>query len=156
MNVRNKARAAGPAGKASGFVAKGQPTKRNAGKTSPQGNGPVSEAVGSGPGPIPDKTPDSEYDPASGKKAGSIADLRRASKLVNERGGIKAAQKGMSRGMSKNNFGKQAKAGMGPMDKKSMKKPRGMAKQSSPEAYDPKDAKMVNNGQTKIGMKKGA
>lgn len=116
----------------------------------------VSKPAGMGNVGSASKTADSSFDPMSGKKAGSIADLRRASKLVNERGGIKAAQKGMSRGMSKNNFGKQAKAGMGPMDKKSMKKPRGMAKQSSPEAYDPKDAKMVNNGQTKIGMKKGA
>lgn len=155
MKVHNKARAAGAPGKASGFVAKGQPTKRNAGKSSPEGNSKVTDAVGSGAGAgSANATANSEYDPASGKKARSIADLRSALKKVNERASGGAGQVGNV--PQKNNFGKQKKAGMGKMDKMSMKKPRGMAKQSTPEAKDPKDSKMVMNGQTKVGMKKGA
>lgn len=159
--MHNKAKSASagadrPAVKDS-FGKKGQPKKHNmAPPSKDKERQPVSEDAGEKT-PTAEKVAASEYDPASGKRAKSIADLRSAQKKINEAADADGDPTGSEGGQDgKHSSSKNAtgymKAGMGKMDKQSKKKPTGLAKQTDPEMDDPMDEDMEDNDQTEEGM----
>jgi hypothetical protein len=163
--VRNKARAAGkgadkPATNDS-FGKKGQPPVHDKAPSSKdKGRTAVSDDADKTSGYTDEGTGKSEYDPADGKRAKSVADLRNASKLITERSdagpysptGSEGGEQGKTNS-SKNSTG-WMKGGEGPLDKKSMKKPRAAADQmsGSDEMEDPIDEDEEDSDQTEEGM----
>lgn len=122
---------------------------------------PVSEDAGSAAGYADEATASkSEYDPASGKRAKTVADLRNASKLLSERSdageasptGKEGGQDAKHTSSSKNASGFMQGAGMSKMDKMSKAKPTGEADQMGDEMVDPMDEDEEDSEQTKIGM----
>lgn len=104
-------------------------------------------------------TVQSEYDPASGKRAKTVADLRSAAKKINERSmageasptGSEGGQDG-KHSSSKNDSGFMKGKTEGELDKKSMKKPRALANMDEDEMEDPMDENEEDSEQTKYGM----
>lgn len=123
---------------------------------------PVSEDATSGEYDSGETASKSEYDPASGKRAKSVADLRSAVKKINERSdagessptGKQGGQDAKHTSSSKNESGFMKGAGMSDMDKKSKKAPIGEADQEAgaDEMEDPMDEDEEDNGQTEMGM----
>jgi hypothetical protein len=166
--VRNMAKKAGPgADKApakDSFGKKGDGHRSGAAHNMAPGSKdktatPVTEDAGSAEGYADEATAKkSEYDPASGKRAKSVADLRNAAKLLTERSdageaspvGKEGGQEGVH-GTTKTATGFM-KAGKSAMDKKAMKKPRGLASQDADEMTDPMDTDEVESDQSEEGM----
>lgn len=144
------------------FGKKGEKDMRNMAKPSKDKRAtPVSDDAGSAEGYQDEGTASkSEYDPASGKRAKSVADLRNAQKLITERSSAGEASPTGSEGGQQDKHGSSKnatgmmKGGMGEMDKKSMKKPRGLADQmaGADEMEDPSDQDEEDSEQTKEGM----
>lgn len=170
--LRNKARAAGPG--ADGAPAKDSFGRKGDGRRSgaahneapgskDKASEPVSEDAEANTGTYnASPVAKSEYDPASGRRAGSVADLRNAQKLINERSeageasptGKEGGQDAKHLSSSKNESGFMKGAGMGEMDKMSKKAPRAQADQMADdsEMEDPMDEEEEDSGQAEEGM----
>ena len=99
----------------------------------------------------------SHYDPASGKRARSIADLREAAKRINERSlageySPTAKQGSQEGGEETGKASGWMKAGLGKLDSKSKKAPRSLASQETDEGEDPMDAEQDGSDETEEGM----
>jgi hypothetical protein len=123
---------------------------------------PVSDDADGHPGhDDASKVAESTYDPASGKRAKSVADLRSAQKKLNERAehddgasptGSEGGQDAKHTSSSKNASG-YMKAGEGEFEKKSGKKPRSLADvDGTDDMEDPMDEDEEDSGQYKDGM----
>jgi hypothetical protein len=144
-----------------GFGKKGmKPMKNEAPESMDKEMTPVSSDEMSGKsfsdGPT---TKASEYDPASGKKAKSVADLRAAAKKINERSSAgEASPTGSQGGQDAENDSDEnetgyMKAGDGPLDKKSKRAPRGLADvDGDDDMEDGLDEGQEGSGQTEEGM----
>jgi hypothetical protein len=158
--MRNGAKAAGESADrppvSSRFVKKGQVKKSN---SFPEKSGDAAESAS----PVSEKeSKGSSYDPAEGKRASSVADLRNAAKLVAARAdtagmagedsatGSEGGQDG-KHSSSKNATGymKGSKSGM---EKESQSAPDAPADQMADQMEDPADEDMVDNGMTEEGM----
>lgn len=147
-----------------GFGKKGDGDRKGAPRNTAPGSKdrekyPVSEDAENGMG-YEEKASQSEYDPASGKRAKSVADLRSALKKINERSDADGSPTGSEGGQdgkhsnSKNESGFMKGAGYSEMDKKSRMKPRAQAPQDADadDMEDPMDEDEENSGQTQEGM----
>lgn len=120
---------------------------------------PVSEDADGGKVPDASKVVESEYDPAGGKRAKSVADLRSASKKITERSmageasptGSEGGQDAKHTSSSKNSTG-YMKTAASEMEKKMHAKPRGEADQMKDEMEDPLDEDEEDSGQAEEGM----
>lgn len=158
--MRNMAKKAGPgADKAAAkdsFGKKGQPTKHNqAPGSKDRASEPVSEDWEDDK-PSPEKTVKSEYDPASGKRAGSIADLRNAAKLISQRSDAGEASPTGSEGAEEDKHGSSKNTsgfmGSGSGKKAKMPKAGAQADQMKDEMEDPMDESEEDSGEAEEGM----
>lgn len=164
--MHNKAKAGKKGGERplpkDGFGSKGEQEMHNEmpAKDGDNFRTPVGKDASAGDAKYEEKTTKSEYDPASGKRAKSVADLRAAAKKLNESSGSLGSPTGSEGGQdakhmssSKNSTG-YMKAGMGAMDKKSKKAPLSQAPQDADdgEMGDPMEDDEEDSGQYKEGM----
>lgn len=166
--MRNMARGSGPgadkAASKDSFGKKGQPKNHN---MAPASKDKASESVSEDAGkatPGSKKVADSEYDPASGKRAKSVADLRSAAKLVQKRindksmagedspTGSEGGQDAKHTSSSKNTSGFMQGKGKSMMEKSSQKAPKKPADQMKDPMEDIFDQDQVDNEQTHEGM----
>jgi hypothetical protein len=175
--LRNMARKAGPGGDRAmmkdSFGKKGDGHRKGAAhnmamKSMDRTKEPVSEDVEDDVQQY-DATPpvhESEYDPASGKRAKSIGDLREAYKKISEKAsrsdghsptGSEGGQDAKHLSNSKNESGFMDSPGEGELSKMTKKKPRAQASQmvredQDEDMVDPLDEEQEDNEQTMIGM----
>lgn len=163
--VHNKAKGASKGADRSavkdGFGKKGERAMHNvAGGSKDKPTDPVSTDANNGydctSGPT---ASGSQYDPASGKRAKSVADLRSAAKKLNERSAAGSASPVGSEGgqdgkhSSAQNSTGYMKSGDGAFGKKSKKPPRAAANlDGTNDMEDPMDEGEENSGQTEEGM----
>lgn len=165
--MHNMAKGSGPgadkAASKDSFGKKGQPKNHN---VAPASKNKAAESVSEDADKLsPDakKVVDSEYDPASGKRAKSVADLRNAAKLVQKRINEKSSAGSDSptgseggqdakHNSSKNESGFMQGKGKSMMEKSSQKAPKKPADQMKDPMEDPFDQDQVDNGQYKEGM----